>query len=141
MKEEFNPSQEYKPRTTIPVFYSTSCEDWTAMEDSSQESFQGSQLPILVKGSSYGSSLIPLTGKQYKRNTGRNPLYPSSYKPPYLSPTCSTTQCQTKLFGKALKCKNKKQEARGKKKFEQKKVEGKSLDSRKIRWGFELYTV
>ena len=33
------------------------------------------------------------------------------------------------LFGKALKCKNKKQEAR-KKRIEQKKVEGKSLDSR-----------
>ena len=26
----------YKPCTTIPVFYSTRCEDWTAMEDTSQ---------------------------------------------------------------------------------------------------------
>ena len=39
LKEEFNPSWEYKPCTTIPVFYSTRCEDWTAMEDTSQESF------------------------------------------------------------------------------------------------------
>ena len=36
LKEEFNPSWEYKPCTTIPVFYSTRCEDWTAMEDTSQ---------------------------------------------------------------------------------------------------------
>ena len=34
------------------------------------------------------------------------------------------------LFGKALKCKNKKQEARRKNKLNRKKVEGKSLDSR-----------
>ena len=61
-----------------------------------------------------------------------------------------------KLFGKALKYKNKKQEARGNNKL---KGEGKSLDSRdgclkqdkqerrrklwtgKIRRGFELYTI
>ena len=96
------------------------------MEDSSQESFQGSQLPILDKGCSYGFSLIPLTGKQYKMKEHRDPLYPSSYKSPYLSPTCSTTQCQTKLFGKALKCKNKKQEAR-RKKLNRKKWKGNLL--------------
>ena len=54
LKEEFNPSWEYKPCTAIPVFYSTRCEDWTAMEDTSQESFQGSQLSILHMGCSYG---------------------------------------------------------------------------------------
>ena len=54
LKEEFNPTWEYKPCTTIPVFYSTRCEDWTTMEDTSQESFQGSQLPILHMGCSYG---------------------------------------------------------------------------------------
>ena len=53
------------------AFYSTKWEDWTAMEDSSQESFQGSQLPILDKGCSYGFSLIPLTGKQYKMKAHR----------------------------------------------------------------------
>ena len=53
-KEEFNPSWEYKPCTTIPVFYWTRCEDWTAIEVTSQQSFQGSQLPILHMGCSYG---------------------------------------------------------------------------------------
>ena len=53
LKEEFNPSWEYKPCTTIPVFSSTRCEDWTAME----ESFQGSQLPILQWGAVMGEFL------------------------------------------------------------------------------------
>ena len=38
---QLGPSWEYKPFTTILVFYSTRCEDWTAMEDTSQQSFQG----------------------------------------------------------------------------------------------------
>ena len=54
LKEEFNPSWEYKPCKTIPVFYSSRCEDWTAVEDTSQESFEGSQLPILHMRCSYG---------------------------------------------------------------------------------------
>ena len=42
----------------------------------------------------WGFLKIPLTWKEYnRRNTGNNPLYPSSYKPPNLSPTCSTTRC------------------------------------------------
>ena len=36
------------------------------MEDTSQESFQGSQLPILIR-----VYLIPLTGKQYKMKEQR----------------------------------------------------------------------
>jgi len=36
LKEKFNPSWEYKPCTMILVFYSTRCEDWTTMEDTSQ---------------------------------------------------------------------------------------------------------
>ena len=44
---------------------------WTAMEDYSQESFQGSKLPILHKGCSYGFSLIPLTWKQYEMKEHR----------------------------------------------------------------------
>ena len=54
LKEEFNPLWEYKPCSTIPVFYSTRCENWTAMVYTSQETFQGSQLLILHKGCSYG---------------------------------------------------------------------------------------
>ena len=57
LKEEFNPSWEYKPCTTILVFYSTRCEDWTTMEDTSQESFQGSQLPICIWGAVMGEFL------------------------------------------------------------------------------------
>ena len=44
---------------------------------------QGSFLKILLVGKT-------LT----QRKTESNPLYSASYKPPYLSPTCSTTQCQ-----------------------------------------------
>ena len=69
-KKEFNPLWIHKPSTTILVFFYRS-EDWTAIEDSSQESFQGSQLPILYKGCSYGFSLIHLTGKQYKMKEHR----------------------------------------------------------------------
>ena len=39
--------------------------------DYSQESFQGSKLPILHKGCSYGFSLIPLTWKQYEMKEHR----------------------------------------------------------------------
>ena len=34
--------------TLIPVFYSTSCEDWTAKEDSPQEGFTGLTTPHLA---------------------------------------------------------------------------------------------
>ena len=70
------------------------------MEDSSQESFQGSQLPTLHKGCSYGFSLkCNLTWKEYNRkNTGDNPLYPSSYKPSYLSPQQTKTHGEHKIF-------------------------------------------
>ena len=46
LKEEFNTSHAQRYR-----FFS---EDQTAMEDTSQQSFQGSQLPILHMGCSYG---------------------------------------------------------------------------------------
>ena len=102
----------YKPWTTILFFYSTRCQELTALEDSSQESFraqnpqkkynkkgQQSRIPFLLKTSLYLSYLLHnLMSKE--------------------------------LFGKAIKCKNKKQEGRRKKKIEQKKVKGKSLDSR-----------
>jgi len=39
------------------------------------------------------------------------PLYPSSYKPPNFSPTCSTTRSQ-KNYLEASKYRNKKKEAR-----------------------------
>ena len=60
------------------------CQDWT---DSSRESFQGLQLPILHKWCSYGFPQSPLTRKQYKmKETESNPLYPSSFKPAYILP-------------------------------------------------------
>ena len=41
--------KEVKPllgmHATIPVFYSTGCEDWTAKEDSPQEGFTGLTTP------------------------------------------------------------------------------------------------
>ena len=78
------------------------------------------------------NSLIPLTGKQYIkwRNTGKNPLKPF-FLQTFLSLSYLLHNSMLKeLFGKALKCKNKKQEARRKNKLNRKKVEGKSLDSR-----------
>ena len=50
----------------------------------------------------------PYLGKSIiKKDNGSNPLYPSSYKSPYLTPTFSTTRMLKELFGKAIKCKNK----------------------------------
>jgi len=43
---------------------------------------------------------------------------------------------QNDLIGEASKCRNKKQDARRKKKIEQQKLEGKSLDIRD--WGLEV---
>ena len=80
-------------------------------------------------------------------------------KPSYLSPYLLHNSMLKELFGKALKCKNKSQEARRKKKLNRKKVEGKSFNSRdgglkqdaqeqrrqlwagKIRRRCEIYTV
>ena len=109
LKEEFNLSWEYKPCTRKPVFvfYSTKCEDcWTTMEDSSHESFQGSQLLILHKRCNYGFSL---TGKQYKMKEHRE----KSPIPFFLCTSLSLTyllhnSMSKELFGKALKCKKKK---------------------------------
>ena len=75
-----------------------------------------------------GFPYSPLTWKEYnRRNTGSNPLYPSSYKPPYFSYLLHNSMSKEQ-FGEASKCRNKKQEARRKKKIEQEKLEGKSLD-------------
>ena len=66
------------------------------MEDFSQESFQGSQLPILHKGCSYGFSLkCPLTWKEYNKEgqQGAKP-YTLPTTNLLLCPTCSTTRCQ-----------------------------------------------
>ena len=91
------------------AFYSTKWEDWTAMEDSSQESFQGSQLPILDKGCSYGFSFIPLTGKQYKMKAHREKSLISLFLQTSWSLSYMLHNSVSKeLFGKALKCKNKK---------------------------------
>jgi len=75
------------------------------------------------------NSLIPLTGKQYKMKEHRD----KSPVPFFLQTSLSLSyllhnSMLKELFGKALKCKNKKQEQE-EKKIEQKKVEGKSLDS------------
>jgi len=77
------------------------------------------------------NSLIPLTGKQYKRKEHRE----KSPIPFFLQTSLSLSyllhnSMLKELFGKAIKCKKQKQEARKKKEIEQKKVEGKSLDSR-----------
>ena len=57
------------------------------------------------KGSSSGFSLkFPLVKKTItQRKTGSNSLYPSSYKPHYLSPTCSTTKCQKNYLERPLR--------------------------------------
>ena len=76
-------------------FYLTSCEDWTTVEDSSQWGLQADNSQFCIRGAVMGFLKIPLFRKTITRwKTGSNPLYPSSYKPHHLSPTCSTTQCQ-----------------------------------------------
>ena len=77
------------------------------MEDTSQESFQGSQ----------HNSLIPVTGKQYKMKEHRE----KSPIPFFLQTSLSLSyllhnSMLKRLFEKALKCKNKEQEARRKNK-------------------------
>ena len=85
-------------------------------------------LPILHKGCSYGYSLITLTGKQYKMKEHRekSPI-------PFILQTSLSLSYQLhnsmfkELFGKALKWKNKKQEARRKNKLNRKKWKGNLL--------------
>ena len=65
LKEEFNPSWEFKPCTTIPVFYSTRGLDWHGRYLSRELS--GITTPHFAYGVQlWVNSLIPLTGKQYK---------------------------------------------------------------------------
>ena len=45
--------------TMIPIFYLTGREDWTAMEDPSQESFTGLTTPHFAYGVQLWVSLIP----------------------------------------------------------------------------------
>ena len=55
----------------------------------------GLTTPHFAYGLQLWCSLILKLGKSIiKKNTRSNPLYPFSYKPRFLSPTCSTTQCQ-----------------------------------------------
>jgi len=80
------------------------------------------------------NSLISLTGKQHKMKEHRE-IFPIPF---FLQTSLSLSYLLhnsklKELFGKALKCKNKKQEARRKNKLNRKKVEGKSLDSRVCR--------
>ena len=64
-------------------FYSTSCEDWTTVEDSSQWGLQADNSQFYIRGAVMGFLKIPLFKKTITRwKTGSNPLYPSSYKPP-----------------------------------------------------------
>ena len=54
LKKESNPWWVYKPCTTIPVFYSTSCEDWTVVEDFSQCGFRAYNSPFCISGAVIG---------------------------------------------------------------------------------------
>jgi len=74
------------------------------------------------------NSLIPLTGKQYKmkEHRERSPIpffLQTSLSLPYLLHNSMLKE----LYGKALQCKNKKQEARRKKKLNRKKWKGNLL--------------
>ena len=98
------------------------------MEDTSQESFQGSQPPFCIWGAVMGKILNSPNWETVKNEGIQGEiLFPFSYKPPHLSPTCSTTSMLKELFGKALKCNNKKKEARRKHKFNRKKLKGNLL--------------
>ena len=87
------------------------------MEDSSQESFQGSQLPILHNGCSYGYKR-----KEYREQSPIPFFLQTSLSLSYLLHNSMLKE----LFGKAL-CKNKKQEARRKNKLNRKKWKGNLL--------------
>ena len=73
------------------------------------------------------NSLIPLTGKQYKMKEHREKS-PVQGEIPSLSLSYLLHNSMSKeLFGKALKCKNKKQEERRKNKLNRKKWKGNLL--------------
>jgi len=55
----------YKSCTRIPVFYSTSCEDWTAVEDFSQYGFKAYNSPFCIRGAVMGFLKIPICQKDY----------------------------------------------------------------------------
>ena len=102
----------------IPVFYSTRCEDGTAMEDLSRE-LSGITNPHFAYGVQlWVNSLIPLTGKLYKMKEHREKS-PISF---FLQTSLSLSYLLHNsmfigLFGKVLNCKNeinkKKEENKG----------------------------
>ena len=60
--------------------------------DSSLWCFEAYNSPFWISGADMGFLKIPLTRKDY--NIKENREQSSSYKPPYISSTCSTTRCQ-----------------------------------------------
>ena len=53
-KKKFNHWWLCKPYTTIPVVYSTNCEDWTVVEDSSQWGFKPYNSPFCIRAALLG---------------------------------------------------------------------------------------
>ena len=74
----------------------------------------GLQLPpFCIRGAAISFLKKPLVIKTItQRKTGSNSLYPSSYKPSYLSPTFYRTWCQKNWLerSQSVKTRNKKQE-------------------------------
>jgi len=96
----------YRPCTALPVFYSTSCEDWTAVqEDSSQWDFKAYTSPFCIKRTVMDFLKIPLSRKDFNTKENR----------------------EQELFGEASKCRNKKQETRRNIKLNRKNWKGNLL--------------
>ena len=109
------------PCTKITVFNSTSCEDWTPVEDSSHWGFKVCNSPFCIRGAVTGF------GKSERLANEGYGLPPTNL----LISLLPAPQLDVKrIIWRALKCRNKKQEVRRKKQIEQVKLEGKSLDIR-----------
>ena len=109
------------PCTKITVFYSTSCEDWTAVEDSSHWGFKVCNSPFCIRGAVMGF------GKSERLAHEGYGLPPTNLS---ISLLPSPQLDVKRIIWRALKCRNKKQEVRRKKQIEQVKLDGKSLDIR-----------
>ena len=103
----------------IPVFYSTSCEDWTAVEDSSWWGFKAYNSPFCIRGAVMGFLKISLSRKDFKTKENREQsLIPFLLKT-FLSLSYLLHYLMSKvLFGEASKHRNNKKR---KKKIKQKR--------------------
>ena len=128
-KKEYNTWWVYKPCTMILVFYLASCVDWSTVKDSTWWGFKASNSPFCKSRAAMSFPKFCFIWKDFNTLENRKQslipflLLLTSLSLSYLLHKSMLHE----LFGEASKRRNKKQEAKRKKKIEQEKLEGKSL--------------